>query len=207
MNNFAFLPSDVLRYVTGFGITATMINVLRCVCKNWKIVLANDALKANHGLEEVHVSGNRVISETFGLRTKSAMFNVCFNKNIIKMIAGCLNLTKLSMSWSRILTDTSMIEVTRVCPSIMELNINRCSNLTDISIIALAHGCPKLTKLNARSCYNITDTSIIEVARSCPGLTELFLYACNKLTDNAIVAVAHGCPKLTTFDVGVVSAH
>jgi hypothetical protein len=83
MNNFAFLPPGVLRYFVGFMDTCYMIKLLRSVCKNWKIALANDSLKANHGLEEIVVTFTK---ESYQMYSDCERSLVCFVIVMIKLL-------------------------------------------------------------------------------------------------------------------------
>lgn len=126
-----------------------------------------------------------------------------------------------------ILTDNSVIAISKYCPKLARADFSGCCQITDEGVKALAQGCPFLEEahflglrqitdesikeiannchamkvLNLTRCLQLSDESIILLAKQCPHLREIYLCGCQLLTDVSVTHIAHGCPSLTYLDI------
>lgn len=199
MNSFAFLPSDLVRFIVNFMLysTSKAVSQLRGVCKNWERALSDDALKCYDGFENVFENETgRLLMNVVGMRTKNFMSLLYDNAWVINVARMCPNIVTLNLNHCIDIGDTAIMAVARGCPDLVYLNLTCCHKITDESVVAVANMCPKLETLILGECYPITDNSIVQVARKLPKLKYLNVVWCDFLTDRSIVEVACRCPEL-----------
>jgi hypothetical protein len=99
MNNFAYIPPDVLRYITGFDSdTSRCIAQIRSVCKQWELALSDNSLILNDGLEAVAIKNHRIILGMFGLRTRLLKLHRFFQDDTVNTFAHKIpNLKELTI--------------------------------------------------------------------------------------------------------------
>jgi hypothetical protein len=91
--------------------------------------------------------------------------------DIIVLIAeSCKNLTHLSVSWCRMITDPSVIALSGGCPFLQELSLNGCERITAVAIRELALHCPDLRDLYIPYCRRVTMAALTELRPQHPGL-------------------------------------
>ena len=144
---------------------------------------------------------------------------------LLSVAKGLLKLHNLNLSFCCGITDTGMINLSRM-PSLRELNLRSCDNITDIGIAHLAecggHFCTidvsfcdkvgdaslghlaqgmyNLTNISLSSCQ-ITDEGLGRLVRNLRGLTTLNIGQCVKVTDKGLALIADNLPRLRCIDL------
>jgi len=99
---------------------------------------------------------------------------------IIHLSKLCTGLRTIHLGWS-IITDDSIISLSKHCKDLSAWYLFGCRNITDLSVISIAKNTTKILYLN--QCTSITDASVMTIAIHCSAeLTCLNLSHCNKIS-------------------------
>jgi hypothetical protein len=100
-------------------------------------------------------------------------YNNLKNSNVIKMSEHFSNLQVFSISFNDIITDESIIAITKNCKNLIKLCID-CENLTNISFESIANHCLKLKYLTiSANKNNNNETCLTKIIKNCVKLKEL----------------------------------
>ncbi|XP_044019413.1 F-box/LRR-repeat protein 3-like [Aphidius gifuensis] len=103
--------------------------------------------------------------------------------SIIAIVNTCKTLTKLDISWSWNITETTLIALTNF-ESLKELKVTGIDNVTD-NVISKLKG---LKCFDCSNCKNITDAGVIQLINNCPDLENLNLRRTHITSDTIIGA-------------------
>lgn len=138
------------------------------------------------------------------------------DSSIAKMIAGCVNLQHLDLSYCHNITDDSIKIVTEGIYELQSLSLSECRYITDNGINMIAEKCRNLRHLNLSQCidihdlsenminlrcYKITNRGISKIAQNCPNLCHLNLSNCRTIGDSSMEIVAERCHSLESLDL------
>lgn len=107
-------------------------------------------------------------------------------ENLFLIAQNCSQLTVLTASRCKGVTDAALEAVARHCTRLAEMDLSSCFKISDAGVIALSEHCSNLQELHVSSCYGVTDKSIISLAQKCCGLEELDVSWCFNVTDLSI---------------------
>lgn len=150
-----------------------------------KIPLSEEpATKGNRNLEDLVLQDCQKLSD-------SALMSVA---------KGLPKLQKLNLSFCCGITDTGMINLTRM-PSLRELNLRSCDNITDIGISHLGEYGGHFNTLDVSFCDKVGDASLAYVAQGMYNLTNISLSSC-QISDEGLARLVRNLRGLTTLNIG-----
>jgi hypothetical protein len=125
---------------------------------------------------------------------------------ISSLVSCCSSLVKLNLSYCSLLTDTSLLYLSRSSSSLrrlQSLNLSACVRLTDKGIIDLCHGKFFLKSLFLSGCMKLTDISLMHLAKwFSTSLEILSLRSCDLVTDLGIYTLGKYLgDKVTSLDI------
>jgi F-box/leucine-rich repeat protein 2/20 len=124
-----------------------------------------------------------------------------------------------------LVTDATIVSLSKHCPLLTVVFLGSCSQLTDAAVLAVAEGlpglthlgsieaitssavetlvakCPRLKLIELSYCPNISDVTLMTILEQCPKLTVLYVNGCPDVTGIGVALVAKMCPKLTQVTV------
>jgi len=96
------------------------------------------------------------------------------------------NLTQVSLSAARGLSDISCSSLLESCHKLVYLDLSFCSNITDKAFEGMHD--PLLKILNLKGCDKLTDRALLAIATGCKNLNGLYLAYCSQITDKGLFA-------------------
>ncbi|EFJ31715.1 hypothetical protein SELMODRAFT_87311 [Selaginella moellendorffii] len=87
------------------------------------------------------------------------------------------------------------------CLQLSDLSLSKCRGVTDSGMASIFHGCKNLRKLDLTCCLDLTEITAYNIARSSAGLVSLKIEACRILTENNIPLLMERCSCLEELDV------
>ena len=93
-------------------------------------------------------------------------------------------LTEVSLSAARGLSDTSCSSWLQNCHKLVYLDLSFCSNITDRSFEGLHD--PHLKTLNLKGCEKLTNQALVAIASGCKNLKGLYLAYCACISDQGL---------------------
>lgn len=105
----------------------------------------------------------------------------------ICVAAKCQFLTELNLSGCVLVTDISVVALSKFAPELKCLNLSR-TQVTDFGLLSLANGvCSKmLSELQVPYCENVTDEGISILNEHCPKLAILIFHGCPHISSDMI---------------------
>lgn len=157
-------------------------------------------------LEELIISGYKecnTILSTLGMycpRLKRIEINIeCNDEDFVGMCEGCPLIESVDLSFTRQLTDISILALATNCPLLKQLSISNVGDITDDSLCVLFSTCTLLTSVTLLNSPHITDSSMLALLKCCPQLTILSLSGCPRLTNRSIQTIPTHCPRIQSL--------
>jgi Ca2+-binding EF-hand superfamily protein len=107
------------------------------------------------------------------------------------------SLVKADISYSRLLTDNSVIALAKSCKNLTFLDVSHSRRLTDDSFAALGQHCTELMTLYASHCPMLADNGLIKLCEGCKQLVDTDLSHCPLITDYGLRELVNGCRELS----------
>ena len=118
-----------------------------------------------------------------------------YSINVISETA--LQLRKVEISQSRLITDSAIINLTTKCHYISEIKLVNCTKLGDVSINSIADNCQHLEVLKITNNNLITSSSIYQVYNKCKSLEVLTVIDCFNKSDSSSIQTLSVVPHDT----------
>ena len=142
------------------------------------------------------------------------------NTGVIRVAAGCRNLTLLDLTWrgcfeidgnlvtqvfASPIDDDAAAAIAKYCTQLTHLDIHACGKITPVGLDAISSSCRNLQRVTVNN--EQQDSAIINLAQNCgASLTHLDLGLCWFLSGAAVTAVAVHCKALTKLNLNKSSA-
>ncbi|XP_067906060.1 F-box/LRR-repeat protein 20 [Heterodontus francisci] len=108
-------------------------------------------------------------------------------------------LTTLSLSMVREITDASVVSIAAHCRSLERLSLSHCGQLTDQGMIAASSHMKRLTHLDISCCDKITNQMLDVLTQECKWLRSLDVSMCGGLTIADVERIQQFHPRLTSI--------
>lgn len=112
--------------------------------------------------------------------------------HVVSCLQRLIFLSKLSLEGTKYLDDTSLNEIISKLPSVRSINVSECPLLTDQTLIYVSKLRDRLTELSANSNENFTFVGVNELVLQCENLETLNLSGAQSLKFLGVVIKTHG---------------
>ncbi|XP_028405353.1 F-box/LRR-repeat protein 2-like [Dendronephthya gigantea] len=178
---FQVLPIEVIVHQIFEYLDIKEVCTCRLVSKKWNYYSITN-LQSRH---ELDFAGMPVISDS-GL-------------NAILRIARQLRVVRLDDCWT-CTTEENLFLLANNCPNLSILSVSRCKYVTDDAIKKLCECCKNLQELDVSNCFKVSDKGLSSVTLS-KNLHSLSVRSCYGVTDRSIKRITSQCLKLMVLDV------
>ncbi|CAO3638473.1 unnamed protein product [Mucor fragilis] len=125
------------------------------------------------------------------------------DKSIVKLAENCSDLRRIRLSNWKLLTDESILALTKHCPTLLEIDVVNCS-ITNQSLLSIFNRCRELRELKVNQCHYLSDDGFLQSAltTSMPGriyydqLRILELTNVFGITDRTVDCITQAAPKI-----------
>lgn len=169
----------------------------RCCTKLESVTIKNCPLVSDQGVAGLISSASTVLTKVKLQSLNITDFSLAVIGHYGKAIT-CLNLGALHNASQKgfwVMGNAQGLQ------NLSSLTISSCRGITDVSLEAVGKGCQNLKQMCIRKCFFVSDYGLVAFTKAAGSLESLQLEECNRITQTGILNGVSNCSKLKTLSV------